>query len=59
MPAVYWYFLTLLDVMQVGWKHKAAVAELEARRIEKAKGFYLAKKKLIAVKAAAAAEATA
>lgn len=44
---------------QVGWKHQASVAELEARRLEKAKGFYMAKKKLIALKAQAAAEATA
>ncbi|CAL8468420.1 g7960 [Coccomyxa elongata] len=43
----------------VGWKHQASVAELEARRLEKAKGFYMAKKKLIALKAQAAAEATA
>jgi hypothetical protein len=34
------------------------VAELEARRLEKAKGFYLAKKKLTAMKAAAAAQAS-
>lgn len=46
-------------VSQVGWKHQASVAELEARRLEKAKGFYTAKKKLIALKAQAAAEATA
>lgn len=34
------------------------MAELEARRLEKAKGFYLAKKKLTAMKAAAAAQAS-
>ncbi|GFR44024.1 hypothetical protein Agub_g5180 [Astrephomene gubernaculifera] len=40
----------------VGWKHQAAVAELEEKRKAKAKAFYVAKKKLIALRAKAAAQ---
>ncbi|PNH12739.1 60S ribosomal protein L13a-2 [Tetrabaena socialis] len=38
----------------VGWKHQAAVAELEEKRKVKAKAFYVAKKKLIALRSKAA-----
>ncbi|GIM16373.1 hypothetical protein Vretimale_19038, partial [Volvox reticuliferus] len=40
----------------VGWKHQAAVAELEEKRKAKAKAFYVAKKKLIALRAKASAQ---
>ncbi len=43
-------------VLQVGWKHQAAVAELEEKRKAKSKQFYVAKKKLIALRAKAAAK---
>mmetsp|Transcript_5761 Transcript_5761/g.11018 ORF Transcript_5761/g.11018 Transcript_5761/m.11018 type:complete len:185 (-) Transcript_5761:691-1245(-) len=39
----------------VGWKHQAAVAELEAKRKVKASKFYVAKKKIAALRAKAAA----
>lgn len=42
--------------MQVGWKHQAAVAELEEKRKAKSKQFYVAKKKLIALRAKATAK---
>ena len=44
---------------QVGWKHQDAVAELEEKRKVKSSAYYQAKKKLIALKAKAAAEAEA
>ena len=44
---------------QVGWKHQDAVAELEEKRKVKSSAYYQAKKKLIALKAKAAAEADA
>ena len=43
----------------VGWKHKAAVAELEAKRKAKAAKFYETKKKLLALRAKAAASVSA
>ena len=39
----------------VGWKHQEAVAELEAKRKVKAAKYYEAKKKLLALRAKAAA----
>jgi large subunit ribosomal protein L13Ae len=45
--------------LQVGWKHQAAVAELEEKRKVKSAAYYQAKKKLIALKAKAATEAEA
>lgn len=45
--------------LQVGWKHQDAVAELEEKRKVKSAAYYQAKKKLIALKAKAAAEAEA
>jgi large subunit ribosomal protein L13Ae len=41
----------------VGWKHQEAVAELEAKRKAKAATFYAAKKKALALRAKAAAQA--
>lgn len=41
---------------QVGWKHQAAVEELEGKRKEAAKAFYVAKKKQIALRLKAAAK---
>jgi large subunit ribosomal protein L13Ae len=40
---------------QVGWKHKDAVAELEAKRKVKAAAFYEAKKKAAGLRVKAAA----
>jgi hypothetical protein len=40
---------------QVGWKHRDAVAELEAKRKAKASKFYEAKKKAAALRTKAAA----
>jgi hypothetical protein len=40
---------------QVGWKHKDAVAELEAKRKAKAAAFYEAKKKAAGLRAKAVA----
>lgn len=41
----------------VGWKHQEAVAELEAKRKAKAAKFYETKKKLLVLRAKAAASA--
>lgn len=46
----------LLLLLQVGWKHQDAVAELEAKRKVKATKFYEAKKKSLALRAKAAAQ---
>lgn len=43
-------------LLQVGWKHQDALAELEAKRKSKAAAFYEAKKKTLALKAKAAAQ---
>lgn len=43
--------------MQVGWKHKEAVAELEEKRKAKSQKFYLAKKKLVLLRKQAIAKA--
>lgn len=40
---------------QVGWKHGEAVAELEEKRKAKAAKYYEAKKKVLALRAKAAA----
>lgn len=44
-------------VVQVGWKHKDAVAYLEEKRKAKSQKFYLAKKKLVLLRKQAAAKA--
>jgi hypothetical protein len=41
---------------QVGWKHQGVVAELEAKRKAKSAKFYEAKKKLVSLRAKAAAK---
>lgn len=56
-PAAVPASLTLL--LQVGWKHQDAVAELEAKRKAKASKFYEAKKKSLALRAKAAAQVAA
>lgn len=48
-----------LALLQVGWKHQDAVAELEAKRKAKASKFYEAKKKSLALRAKAAAQVAA
>jgi large subunit ribosomal protein L13Ae len=46
-------------LLQVGWKHQDAVAELEAKRKAKASKFYEAKKKSLALRAKAASQVAA
>ena len=46
-------------LLQVGWKHQDAVAELEAKRKAKAAVFYAAKKKAVVLRAKAAASVSA
>jgi hypothetical protein len=48
--------LICLCCTQVGWKHQAAVAELEVVRKERASAFYQEKKKQIALRAKAVAK---
>jgi large subunit ribosomal protein L13Ae len=43
-------------LLQVGWKHEKAVAELEAKRLAKAGKYYETKKKLIALRNKAEAQ---
>lgn len=44
-------------VLQVGWKHEKAVAELEAKRKVQSAEYFKTKKKLAAIRARAEAQA--
>ena len=48
--------LTMFGLLQVGWKHKDAVAQLEEKRKERSAAFYQEKKQRIALRAKAAAQ---